>query len=107
VLVVLSCGSLRLDCGSEVTVGCAGARPVNPLKLGYTLSTLNFRTCDHEDTLFYFILFFLLGTSLFSGCEFYNVLFTEFLRPSTKVDEVSDWNMPQWAFISGPQHREA
>ena len=55
------CVGLRLYCGSEVTVGCAGARPVNPLKLGYTLSTLNFRTCDHEDTLklFFFSFSFL------------------------------------------------
>jgi hypothetical protein len=76
------------------------------LKLGQTLSTLNFELAImkiHSFILFYFV----LGTSLFGGCEFYNVLFTEFLRPSTKVDEVSDWNMPQWAFISGPQHREA
>ena len=73
-LVVLSCGSLRLYCGSEVTVGCAGARPVNPLKLGYTLSTLNFRTCDHEDTLrlfflvFFFELLFLVTVSSTMFC---------------------------------------
>ena len=43
VLVVLICVGLSVwTAESEVTVGCAGARPVNPLKLGQTLSTLNF-----------------------------------------------------------------
>ena len=37
----------------------------------------------------------------------FRFLVEQFLRPSTKVDEVSDWNMPQWTFISGPQHCEA
>jgi hypothetical protein len=92
VLVVLSCGSLRLDCGNEVTVGCAGGRPVNPLKLGYTLSTLNFRTCDHEDTL-RLLFSFSFSNFFFGDCKFYNVLFIEFLRLSTKVEEVSDWNI--------------
>jgi hypothetical protein len=45
--IVALTATKKKSCGSEVTVGCAGARPVNPLKLGYTLSTLNFRTCDH------------------------------------------------------------
>ena len=34
---------------SEVSVGCA--QSVNTLKLSPTLSTLNFQTCDNENTL--------------------------------------------------------
>ena len=54
---------------SEVTVGCA--RLVNPLKLNQTLSTLNFRTCDHEKTPI-------------------KRKYVGFLRRSTKGKEVSD-----------------
>jgi hypothetical protein len=90
---------------SEVTVGCA--RPVNPLKLSPTLSTLNFRTWGHENTS-YRRKYFCFYISLFNDDKFYNIPFVGFLRRSTKGKEVFDWNIyPQQAFISGPQYREA
>jgi hypothetical protein len=89
---------------SEVTVGCA--RPVNPLKLSPTLSTLNFRTCDHENTLNEKFCFF-FWIPLFNDGKSYNIRFVGFLRRSTKGKEVSDLNIsPHQAFISDPQHRE-
>jgi hypothetical protein len=71
---------------SEVTVGCA--RLVNPLKLSPTLSTLNFRTCDHENTSIKKMFFFYI--SLFNDDKFYNIPFVAFLRRSTKGKGVSD-----------------
>lgn len=99
---MLRCGSVRLDCRKR-----GRARPVNPLKLGHTLSTLNFGTCDHEDTLFFCVCSF--STSFFDDCKFHNFSFVGFLRRSTNWKEVADRNIyPQQDLLtSGPQHREA
>lgn len=69
-----------------------GARPVNPLKLSPTLSTLIFRTCDHENTLNNRVCFF-FWISLFNDDKFHNSRFVGFLRLSTKGDEVCRWNI--------------
>jgi hypothetical protein len=61
---------VRLDCRKR-----GRARPVNPLKLGHRLSTLNFRTCEN---------------SFFDDYKFYNIQFSGFSRRSTKGKEVSD-----------------
>jgi hypothetical protein len=54
--VVLVCVELwvcppKLQKARSHTVGCAVAQPINPLKLGQTLSTPNFRSCEHKPTL--------------------------------------------------------
>ena len=65
------------------------ARSWNPLKLGRRLSTLNFRTCDHEDA---------------PNIILSYIIFFGFPRRLTKGKEVSDWNIYlQQALISGPQ----
>jgi hypothetical protein len=64
---------------SEVTVGCA--RPVNPLKLSPTLSTLNFRTCDHENTTIkktvFTSIFLCLMTTIFHLSDFWGAQLKE------------------------------
>jgi hypothetical protein len=94
--VVLVCVELwvcppRLQKARSHTVGCAVAQPINPLKLGQTLSTLNFRSCEQPSKIhfFSFLFFFVSFRTSFLVTLRSIMLFAEFLRLPTRVEEAS------------------
>ena len=90
-------GLSRLYCGSEVTVGhgrmcgCSTRQPVEAWLYVVNTQFSNLWPWRYIKTFFFLVFFF--EPLFFGDCKFYNVLFIEFLTLSTKVGEVSDWNI--------------